>query len=277
MTQVGRSSGTKVLAKTRMCVYISNGGSCRHGSACLFSHDLRELRAPPSLEKTKMCPQLKSGCEDGRLCGGAYAHSRDELRSTQDLFKTSMCKFFSNGHCSMGRHCRFAHGEYELRSPLFPLAFEIDQKATPPPGFQNDDFFSESTPNFFNTFCDEPIIDLEGMGLTVAELRSALEVALQMEAASEQPEMGAFAEAKFLPHLLHENIHSPSTPSSSTVADSQESSEFRMWSTTRRLSLIASQLHERRNSKGGLIDETNNNISRDSVKEELIALLKTLG
>ena len=276
--------GTKVLEKTRMCVYLTNGGTCRHGPSCLFAHDISELRAAPSLEKTKMCPRLKNGC-DGVLCGGSYAHDRSELRSTTDLFKTSMCKFFQQGHCSMGSNCRFAHGTDELRSPQFEMAFDIAEKASlapTPPGFSDSPRTSSGSPVNIEDHSMMDIeqpgallstldgIDLSVFGFSAEELRHALEMALDL----------ANAES------FTSDANTPTSVCGSSTGSIELDTpvpEYKLWSNRRRLSFIATHLHQRRNSRVPFESESAVNTSAEhtdtdySVKEDLQALIKLIG
>mmetsp|Transcript_4415 Transcript_4415/g.10477 ORF Transcript_4415/g.10477 Transcript_4415/m.10477 type:complete len:265 (-) Transcript_4415:185-979(-) len=68
------------------------------------------------LGKTKLCKFYTRGhCSLGRTCN--FAHGRKELRATPNLFRTEMCfEYMSTGWCFHGANCKYAHSEAELRS-----------------------------------------------------------------------------------------------------------------------------------------------------------------
>jgi hypothetical protein len=103
-----RTSAKKVhkqLAKTRMCGFFLESGTCVYGSNCTYAHTEEELCEGPDFAMTKLCPQMGS-CENPKC---RYAHDIKELRSTESLFKTRLCKFEQEGHCALGDQCRHIH------------------------------------------------------------------------------------------------------------------------------------------------------------------------
>eukprot|EP00916_Digyalum_oweni_P006265 GHVL01010821.1.p1 GENE.GHVL01010821.1~~GHVL01010821.1.p1 ORF type:complete len:471 (+),score=94.11 GHVL01010821.1:21-1433(+) len=105
-----------VFSKIKMCLFYQQG-QCRRGDQCQFAHSAAELRVAPNLKKTKLCMTFQMGlCKDSTC---HFAHSLAELRSTGDFFKTGVCYFWKNGFCKAGDFCRHAHGETELRHPVY--------------------------------------------------------------------------------------------------------------------------------------------------------------
>ena len=116
-----------VFSKTRMCVYFLRG-RCLHGDDCKYAHSPTEVRAHPDLRKTTLCEaHLRGGCKLS-VSECKYAHGLRDLRATQEIFKTSLCRFWLNGKCNMGRGCRHAHGEHELRTE----GGEVPERSTSP-------------------------------------------------------------------------------------------------------------------------------------------------
>lgn len=74
------SSGREVqqVAASKVCFNFSNGGSCRYGSACKFSHD----------------PATAAGRAGGTSSGGG---------------QRAPCRLFQQGRCNYGNRCRFMH------------------------------------------------------------------------------------------------------------------------------------------------------------------------
>jgi len=70
--------------------------------------------------KTLFCKFFAEGrCKMGAHC--RYAHDAEDLRDAPDLTKTSLCKPYMKGKCSKtSAECPFAHGMRELRmTPMF--------------------------------------------------------------------------------------------------------------------------------------------------------------
>jgi hypothetical protein len=67
----------------------------------------------PNLSHTRLCEDFQNGQCNNPNC--TYAHQYAELRSTDFCFKTSICAWYTSGKCRNGSHCRFAHGENDLR------------------------------------------------------------------------------------------------------------------------------------------------------------------
>mmetsp|Transcript_50074 Transcript_50074/g.93708 ORF Transcript_50074/g.93708 Transcript_50074/m.93708 type:complete len:217 (+) Transcript_50074:62-712(+) len=92
-----------------------------------MSPEVRAKRAPASGQssqrtrfraqfyKTELCQFYSDGlCSRGPSCN--YAHGENELRIPPDLAKTSMCKDWQAGHCKLHpSKCQFAHGSDELK------------------------------------------------------------------------------------------------------------------------------------------------------------------
>jgi len=71
-------------------------------------------------QKTLFCKFFAEGrCKMGAHC--RYAHDAEELRNAPDLTKTSLCRPYMKGKCSKtSAACPFAHGMRELRmTPMF--------------------------------------------------------------------------------------------------------------------------------------------------------------
>jgi len=67
------------------------------------------------LQKTKLCIYNSQGvCSLGESC--PFAHSVSEIRAAPNLAKTQLCKQFMNGYCR-NENCNYAHGEAELVNP----------------------------------------------------------------------------------------------------------------------------------------------------------------
>eukprot|EP00429_Kryptoperidinium_foliaceum_P071278 CAMPEP_0176071330 /NCGR_PEP_ID=MMETSP0120_2-20121206/35626_1 /TAXON_ID=160619 /ORGANISM="Kryptoperidinium foliaceum, Strain CCMP 1326" /LENGTH=258 /DNA_ID=CAMNT_0017404985 /DNA_START=78 /DNA_END=854 /DNA_ORIENTATION=+ len=67
-------------------------------------------------EKTQLCKYFSRGhCFLGKSC--RFAHGQEQLRQQPDLFKTRLCAdYMRSGGCRNGASCKFAHGRQELRS-----------------------------------------------------------------------------------------------------------------------------------------------------------------
>eukprot|EP00743_Colponemidia_sp_Colp-15_P010741 GILK01011865.1.p1 GENE.GILK01011865.1~~GILK01011865.1.p1 ORF type:complete len:235 (+),score=22.61 GILK01011865.1:51-707(+) len=64
--------------------------------------------------KTKLCPFFSEGeCSKGAEC--TFAHGDEELRALPDLRKTKLCPNYQKGHCD-DAECAFAHGDLELKA-----------------------------------------------------------------------------------------------------------------------------------------------------------------
>lgn len=102
----------KMLKKTKLCTY-QNGGQCFYSDACDFAHSEEELQRPPDMSMTSLCGSLNGGICIGRHC--RFAHSQDDLRATDMFYKRTLCMWFAKNKCNNGANCRFAHGNSELR------------------------------------------------------------------------------------------------------------------------------------------------------------------
>lgn len=100
--------------KSSLCKHFSKG-RCKAGRACNFAHSQDELEVVPDLTKTKLCFMYFRGLCSKSECG--FAHGYEELRCTGSLYKTELCfQWSAMGGCKAGAHCRYAHGESELRT-----------------------------------------------------------------------------------------------------------------------------------------------------------------
>jgi hypothetical protein len=74
-----------------------------------------EKKKNKDLQKTKLCIYHTQGlCTLGENC--KFAHNVSEMREAPNLTKTQLCKAFMNGYCR-NQNCNYAHGEAELVSP----------------------------------------------------------------------------------------------------------------------------------------------------------------
>mmetsp|Transcript_25634 Transcript_25634/g.73699 ORF Transcript_25634/g.73699 Transcript_25634/m.73699 type:complete len:766 (+) Transcript_25634:50-2347(+) len=103
-------------------------GCCKFGTACRFSHELRELRPKPApvVVVPPAMPLRGPGLPD---------HREPDVSSK---YKTMLCRHFARGSCQMGLDCQFAHGPHELRRPgdrMAPLP-PMGAPAPPPPNMR---------------------------------------------------------------------------------------------------------------------------------------------
>lgn len=141
-TKTSKKQATKDLSKTKLCVYYTEKGQCRHGSDCVFAHDPSELRGTPDLKKTQMCTKFLEGLCKNPNCD--FAHGEEELRQRPNL-KKKLCTWFRQGKCRNGADCGFAHGPEQLRAFAPPPGLSLDGPP-PPPGLTLD-----VEPNEFDT------------------------------------------------------------------------------------------------------------------------------
>ena len=77
--------------RRQLCRNWENGGTCTHGSMCLFAHGEEQLRSFNKNDQFRCLPVDKT------------------------KFKTKLCINWMNGGCKFGDRCHFAHGNEELR------------------------------------------------------------------------------------------------------------------------------------------------------------------
>jgi len=85
-------------------------------------------------QKTLFCKFFAEGrCKMGAHC--RYAHDAEDLRDAPDLTKTSLCRPYMKGRCSKtSAACPFAHGMRELR--MTPMFQQRCSRKVPAPGVQ---------------------------------------------------------------------------------------------------------------------------------------------
>ena len=108
--------------RTKMCMAIQEGRSCRFGQACTYAHSTAEL-------------------ELGSRMGPADPNARREdgsLKWQPHLRKTKLCKFFMErgGDCPYGPRCNFAHGEAALESAR-PASMDFVEREGLEVGFES--------------------------------------------------------------------------------------------------------------------------------------------
>jgi hypothetical protein len=79
------------IFRTQLCRNWENGGTCTHGSMCLFAHGEEQLRSFNKNDQFRSLPVDKT------------------------KFKTKLCINWMNGGCKFGDRCHFAHGDEDLR------------------------------------------------------------------------------------------------------------------------------------------------------------------
>jgi len=113
--------------KTKLCAFWQEN-RCLRGSACRYAHGEHELHDKPDLSKTALCRNMLTMGEC-TVEGCSFAHTRTELRCTGAFYKTTICKLFRHGRCRLGKFCRHAHSDEELRqgSLTSTMVFGIDE------------------------------------------------------------------------------------------------------------------------------------------------------
>ena len=105
-----------------------------HGGQSIGERPIAQGPPAAGSSSTKVCRQFESNgtCSFGDKCH--YAHGSVEAAQPGRNFKTRMCRQFeANGCCTFDDRCHYAHGAHELRTvaPLTPSAMSQAQQYAP--------------------------------------------------------------------------------------------------------------------------------------------------
>jgi hypothetical protein len=103
--------------KTKICTNFESG-FCPRGDACTFAHGEEELGTPQPAGFAELHSVARPQLQAGGGWGATWQVQTARAPQGQVFKKTKLCHHFeSQGACSRGEMCCFAHGQHELGTP----------------------------------------------------------------------------------------------------------------------------------------------------------------
>ncbi|PVU97534.1 hypothetical protein BB561_000494 [Smittium simulii] len=113
------SFNEKTYYKTKLCQMFQSTGECRYGNNCTFAHSKSEL--VPNINNTSNLSQKYDPRKIINPTPTFDSNSNFKQNSNRHNihYKTRLCNFFmSNGYCTEGENCNYAHGEADLQPSI---------------------------------------------------------------------------------------------------------------------------------------------------------------